>query len=108
MLERRIIITDAATADFTQASKLIEVINTEYLLADKGYDSNELTKQAKNKGILAAIPHRKNRNVKRKYDKDLYTLRYLVERAFLHLERWRGKGNRYAKKCQIFLGGNQN
>jgi hypothetical protein len=39
----RIFITDGTTADCTQASK--QGINAEFLLADKGYDSDEIIKQ---------------------------------------------------------------
>jgi len=46
----RIVITDGTTADCTQASKLIEGITAEYLLADKGYDSDEIVVQAESQG----------------------------------------------------------
>ncbi len=36
----RILITEGATADCTQASKLIEGIDADYLLADKGYTNS--------------------------------------------------------------------
>jgi transposase len=73
------------------------------LLADKGYDSDEIVTQAENQGMIAVIPPRKNRKVQRKYDKDLYKLRHLVENAFLHLKRWRGIASRYAKNVKSFL-----
>ena len=99
----RVLITDGTTADCTQASKLIEGISAEYLVADKGYDSDEIIKQAKDQGIIAVIPPRKNRKIQREYDKDLYKLRHLVENAFLHLKRWRGIATRYAKNARSFL-----
>ena len=99
----RIVITDGTTADCTQASKLIDGITAEYLLADKGYDSDEIVAQAESQGMIAVIPPRKNRKVQRKYDKDLYKLRHLVENAFLHLKRWRGIASRYAKNAKSFL-----
>jgi transposase len=99
----RIIITDGTTADCTQASKLIAGITAEHLLGDKGYDSDEIVEQAKAQGMTAVIPPRKNRKAMRKYDKDLYKLRHLVENAFLHLKRWRGIATRYAKNSASFL-----
>jgi len=99
----RIVITDGTTADCTQASKLIDGITAEYLLADKGYDSDEIVLQAESQGMIAVIPPRKNRKVQRKYDKVLYKLRHLVENAFLHLKRWRGIASRYAKNVKSFL-----
>jgi transposase len=82
---------------------LIDGITAEYLLADKGYDSDEIVIQAEGQGMIAVIPPRKNRKVQRKYDKDLYKLRHLVENAFLHLKRWRGIASRYAKNSRSFL-----
>ena len=49
------------------------------------------------------IPPKRNRKEQREYDKYLYTLRHLVENAFLHLKRWRGIATRYAKNTSSFL-----
>lgn len=99
----RVIITEGTTADCTQAGHLIHGLTAEHLLADKGYDSNEIIEQAKMQGMRAVIPPRKNRKEARGYDKDLYKLRHLVENAFLHLKRWRGVATRYAKNAASFL-----
>jgi transposase len=99
----RIIITDGTTADCTQASQLIEGIKAEYLLADRGYDSNRIIENAMNQGMISVIPPRKNRKIQREYDKDLYKLRHLVENAFLHLKPWRSLSTRYAKNWRSFL-----
>jgi transposase len=80
----RVIITEGTTADCSQASYLIAGLTADELLADKGYDSDAIVKQAKNQGMRVVIPPRKNRKNGRGYDKDLYKLRHLVENAFLH------------------------
>ena len=49
----RALITPGPTTDCTQASKLISGIAAEYLLADKGYDSNAILDQAKSNGTKA-------------------------------------------------------
>jgi transposase len=82
---------------------LIEGIDAEYLLADRGYDSNEIVGKAEAAGMQVVIPPKKNRKVQRSYDKHLYKLRHLVENAFLHLKRWRGIATRYAKNSKSFL-----
>ncbi len=46
----RIVITQGTTADCTQAQKLIEVIATGYLLADRGYDSQSIVDLAEKQG----------------------------------------------------------
>jgi transposase len=99
----RVIITQGTTADCTQANCLIEGITAEQLLADRGYDSDAIVKQANQQGMEVVIPPRKNRKVRREYDADLYKLRHLVENAFLHLKRWRGIATRYAKNSASFL-----
>ena len=75
----------------------------EYLLADRGYDSNDIIERAKKQGMNPIIPPKKNRKDQRDYDKELYKFRHLVENAFLHLKRWRGIATRYAKNTASFL-----
>ena len=86
-----------------EAGALISGLTAEHLLADKGYDSNELIEQALEQGMKPVIPPKKNRTCQRSYDKALYRLRHLVENAFLHLKRWRGIATRYAKNTSSFL-----
>ncbi len=99
----RMIITKGTTADCTQALPLIEGIEAEHLLADKGYDSNEIVDAALARNMNPVIPPKSNRKQPRDYDKDLYKLRHLVENAFLHLKQWRGVATRYAKRSASFL-----
>jgi transposase len=99
----RVLITQGTTADCTLASQLIEGLDAEYLLADRGYDTNQLLSQAKLQGMTPVIPPKKNRKEQREYDNGLYRLRHLVENAFLHLKRWRGIATRYAKNTTSFL-----
>ena len=99
----RMIVTEGTTADSTQASVLIDGLTAQHLLADKGYDTDEISNQAIAQGMEPVIPPKKNRKVQRAYDKELYRLRHLVENAFLHLKRWRGIATRYAKNTTSFL-----
>jgi transposase len=97
------LVTAGTTADCTQAYELIEGIDAGSLIADKGYDSDELIGLARGAGMQSVIPPRKNRNEQREYDKYLYRLRHLIENAFLQLKRWRGIATRYAKNTASFL-----
>ena len=99
----RVLVTQGTTADCTPAGRLIENISADYLLADKGYDSDAVIKQAKDQGMEPVIPPRKNRTEQRPDDEELYKLRHLLENAFPHLKRWRGIATRYAKNSQSFL-----
>ena len=99
----RILITAGTVHDVTQAIALIDGYSAEWLLADKGYDSNKVIEKAVSQGMATVIPPRKNRKEQREYDKELYRLRGLVENAFLWLKRWRGIATRYAKNTASFL-----
>jgi len=77
--------------------------HAQHLLADRGYDTNEILEQAKLRGMSPVIPPKRNRKEQRDYDKELYKARHLVEKAFLHLKQWRGIATRYAKNAASFL-----
>jgi len=82
---------------------LIDGIDAEALLGDKGYDCNTLVEYAIKAGMQVVIPPKRNRIEKRGYDEYLYKLRHSVENAFLYLKRWRGIATRYAKNTTSFL-----
>lgn len=98
----RVAVTAGTTADCAQAIALIDGIAAQFLLADRGYDSNEIIEKAIGAGCEVVIPPKKNRKNQRAYDKDIYRVRHLVENAFLHLKRWRGIATRYAKLLASF------
>ena len=97
----RAIITEGTRADCKEAIHLIEGIDAQNLLADRGYDTSEIVAFALSAGINVVIPPKKNRKEQREYDRCLYKIRHLVENAFLWLKRWRGIATRYAKKHVI-------
>jgi transposase len=99
----RVIITEGTTADCTKAEELIDGFAADYLLADRGYDSDKVIESANQLGMKAVIPPKRNRKVLRKYDKNLYKLRHLVENAFLDLKEWRGIATRYTKRVASYL-----
>ena len=86
-----------------EAIHLIDGISAETLLADRGYDTNQIIAYAAGAGMNIVIPAKRNRKHQRDYDRYLYRLRHLVENAFLHLKRWRGIATRYAKNTASFL-----
>jgi transposase len=96
-------LTAGTVHDSKEAGFLIEGIDADYLIADKGYDTDAIVNAALNAGMIAVIPPKSNRKVQRAYDTYLYKLRHLVENAFLMLKRWRGIATRYAKNAASFL-----
>ena len=99
----RMFITEGTRADCTQACALIEGVDADNLIADRGYDSDALIEQARDAGMTVVIPPKRHRRVQRGCDMYLYRLRHLVENAFLHLKCWRGIATRYAKNTASFL-----
>lgn len=99
----RLVLTQGTTADCSEAVSLIQGIEAGHLLADKGYDTNEIVATAVAGGINPVIPSKSNRREPRDYDGDLYKLRHLVENTFLQLKQWRGVATRYAKRGASFL-----
>ncbi len=83
---------------------LIEGISADFLLGDRGYDSDEIVDFAEENGMITVIPPRRNRKEQRFFDKAIYKLRHLVENAFLKLKKWRGVATRYAKTTSAFKG----
>ena len=82
---------------------MIEGFQAEYLLADRGYDTDAIILKAVGEGMTPVIPPKKNRKHLREYDEYFYKLRHLVENAFLLLKRWRGIATRYAKNAASFV-----
>ena len=99
----RILVTEGTRADCKEAVHLIEGISAEVLLADRGYDTNDILVYADLAGMQTVIPPKRNRKERREYDKYLYKLRHLVENCFLILKRWRGIATRYAKTSDAFI-----
>jgi transposase len=75
----------------------------EVLLADRGYNTDIIVSQAQAAEMQVVIPPKRNRKVQREYDRDLYKLRHLVEKAFLLLKRWRGIATEYSKHSASIL-----
>ena len=89
--------------DCTVAIELLGDFQAEYVLADKGYDSQAIIDYIEASGAKAVIPPRKNRKDQRDYDKHIYRVRHLVENAFLRLKEWRSVATRYAKNASSYL-----
>jgi transposase len=98
----RLIVTAGQVADVTQGAALVTGIPTEAVIADKGYDSDELVATIEITGAEAIIPPRSNRNRPRKVDWHRYKARNLVERFFNRLKQFRRLATRYDKLAKHF------
>lgn len=61
--------------------RIVKKLSTEALLADRGYDTNDILSYAVSAGTEPVIPPRKNRKEQRDYDNHLYKLRHLAEKC---------------------------
>jgi transposase len=99
-----VIATGGNVSDFTAAPALIENCCAEYLIADKGYDSNKVRDTANARGICDQIPTRTcTTRSNRHFDVDLYRLRHIVENFFCRIKRHRAIATRYDKLVRNFL-----
>ena len=96
-------VTSGAVADSSQANKLIADIASQFLLADRGYDTNEVVEKGISQGMEIVIPPKKKRKKKREYSQEIYKNSYQIENTFLKLKRWRGIATRYAKTTSSYV-----
>lgn len=99
----RLILTGGQVADVTQGAALVAGIEAGHVIADKGYDSNELVGTIEASGAKAVIPPRSNRKEKREYDRHLYKDRNLVERFINRVKQCRRIATRYEKTARNYL-----
>ena len=90
--------------DIALAHQLIDGIDAEIAIADKGYDADHLVDRVALAGAEVVIPPKRNRKVQRPYDVDLYKERNRIERFFNKLKQFRRVATRYDKLLANFMG----
>jgi putative transposase len=100
----RLIAGPGQQADIKRALELIEDIDCDYVIADRGYDANYFHDAILDKGATPVIPPMPNRNHQHDYDKALYQDRNAIERFFNKLKNFRRIATRYDKLLANFLG----
>ena len=93
------------THDVNAVDELLATVDADAFIADKAYDADRVIDTLKARNIQPVIPPRRNRNVQRDYDKQLYKERNLVERFFNKLKQFRGIATRYEKLAINFMAG---
>lgn len=98
-------LTPGQASDLAGADVLLEHLDVEMLLADKGYDADaRVIERLQQQGIIPVIPPKCNRIEPREYDKDVYKARHLIENFFAKLKQYRAIATRYDKLSGSFLG----
>ena len=100
----RIILSVGQRADITQAEALLVDYETNAVIADRGYDADELVNWLQEAHVEVVIPAKKNRLSQRVIDENLYKDRNKVERYFNKLKQYRRVATRYEKTALSFAG----
>lgn len=79
-------------------SLLSKLPKSEFIIADRGYDSEKLREIIKKRGSIPIIPRKRNSRIGNDdIDWHLYKLRHLVENAFARIKHYRAVSTRYDK-----------
>ncbi len=97
-------ITGGEVHDSQIAPALIEGIEeADYLIADKGYDSENIREYARKKDMKPIIPRRSSSHKSNlEFDTYLYKTRHLIENLFARLKHFRSIATRYEKLARNF------
>ena len=100
----RLILTAGQESDVMQGAALMKDFEPRAVIADKGYDSDELVKIITEQEALAVIPPRVNRKEQREYDRHLYRERHSVECFIGKIKHYRRVFSRFEKLSKNYLG----
>lgn len=89
--------------DIVRAEELLAEHQPEFVIADKGYDADELVEKLRRRGAKPVIPSRSNRKRPRPYNRRLYRSRNLIERFVNRIKHYRRVATRYEKTARNFL-----
>jgi transposase len=90
-------------SDHRQADNLIAGFEFDYLIADKGYDSQSFVESVKHLGAQAVIPSRSYNRYKREVDWHLYRERHLIECFIGKIKHYRRIFTRFEKLSKNYL-----
>lgn len=96
-------VTGGQMHDSRCARELLQNKKADFIVADKAYDSNDMLDMTAEMGAECIIPPMPQRREQRKYDKQHYKERNLIERFFNKLKHFRRIATRYEKKLSHFL-----
>ncbi|WFQ79415.1 IS5 family transposase [Xenorhabdus sp. SF857] len=92
------------THDIVHAESLVtHSPASDFVIADKGYDSRAFREFVEKQGSTTVIPYRKNsRKSDKSIDDVLYRYRHLVENAFARIKHFRAIATRYDKLARNY------
>jgi len=101
-----VVLTEGEAHDVTAYDALMEQRDSDpgAMLADKGYDSDAIRDDLRDRGTVPEVPTKRNRTVLYSVSKQVYALRSRVECCIGHLKEQRRIATRYDKLATTFLG----
>jgi transposase len=94
----RLLISPGNDHDAICAEQLLDGLEQgTVVIADKGYDADNIRACIRNQGAIPNIPNRSNRKTKYRWTKAIYRERNHVERFFNKLKQFRRIATRYDK-----------
>ena len=100
------VLTEGEAHDVTAYDELMDQRDSDpgVMLMDKGYDSDPIRQDLRDRGTTPEIPTKRNRKVQHSVNKRLYKLRSRIECFIGHLKEQRRVATRYDKTASSFLG----
>ena len=99
-----LLLTAGHVADVSKATEVLQEIEAKIVVADKGYDSDQLRIWLFERDVPPCIPRKSNRKNPLPYRRSSYRKRHLVENCFGHLKTFRRVATRYDKLAETFFG----
>jgi len=100
------VLSEGQAHDSTAYQALMEERDSDpgAMLADKGYDSDAIRQDLRDRGAAPEIPSKRNRKIQYSVSKRLYALRSRIECCIGHLKEQRRIATRYDKTATSFIG----
>lgn len=98
--------TAGQEADCSNYDALMEARDSDpaIMLGDKGYDSDPIRRDLRDRGAVPEIPTKRNRRVQHSVSRSLYALRSRIECFINRLKNSRRVTTRYDQTADSFLG----
>jgi transposase len=97
-------ISPGNTSDFKAAHQCLAAVPpARHVIADKGYDSDDLRQWLQSRGTTPVIPPRSNRKIQYECDKTIYRQRNIIERTINRLKDFRRIATRFDRKLKNYM-----
>lgn len=100
----RLSLTGGQPHDITQATTLLAGLDTDPVIADRGYTAQALVEHITERGAEAVIPPHQRAKTQRAYDRWLYRERHLVECFINTIKHFRRVFSRFDKLVHRYAG----